>query len=70
MARALRQYGSQSKEYRRTWRKTYREKTWRVDYSPDFRAAKALDAALANDWARSYTEAIDLALADWARGLD
>lgn len=63
---ALVQHGSDSPEYRRAWRKRYRATYRRVDYYPDSRAAKALDAAMANDWALSQSDAINQALRAWA----
>lgn len=63
---ALVQYGSDSPEYRRAWRKRYRATYRRVDYYPDSRAAKVLDAAMANDWALSQSDAINQALRAWA----
>jgi hypothetical protein len=66
MNEALAQYGSQSREYRRAWRRQYRKNTHRVDYYPDRSAAKALDMAMANGWALSQSDAINQALVAWA----
>lgn len=64
----LREHGSDSLEYRRAWRKEYRERYRRIDYTPDRQAAAALELAISNGWASSYTDAINRALADWVRG--
>lgn len=66
MNAALVQYGSDSPEYRRAWRKQYRARTRRVDYYPDRRATKALDMAMAQGWALSQSDAISQALGAWA----
>lgn len=64
----LREHGSDSLEYRRAWRKEYRERYWRIDYTPDRPAVAALDLALKRGWASSYTDAINRALTEWVRG--
>lgn len=63
----LRKHGSRSIEYRRAWRKDYRERNPRIDYIPDRRATAALELILRNGWALSCTDAINRALADWVK---
>lgn len=64
----LQEHGSRSIEYRRAWRKEYRERYRRIDYTPDWQATAAMDLAIRNGWASSYTDAINRALADWVKG--
>jgi len=63
----LKRYGSRSIEYRRAWRKEYRESNYRLDYTPDRAALAALKLVMQNGWALSYTDAINRALAEWVR---
>ena len=61
----MRRYGSKSLEYRRAYRRMYRATNQRIDYTPDRKAIAALETAIENGLAVSYTDAINQALRDW-----
>lgn len=65
MAEALAKHGSQSIEYRRAWRRSYRKSLRRIDYMPSREACEIIDAAILGGVAVSQPDAIEQALRAW-----
>jgi hypothetical protein len=63
---ALREYGTQSIEYRRATRRMYRSYQRRIDYLPDRKAMEALETAIRRRYALNFSDAINQALQAWA----
>ena len=53
---------SQCIEYRRAWRREYRQRQPRIDFLPTPQAYNIIDGAIASGLALSMSDAIDLAL--------